>query len=77
MRLAWCDALVLPVWVLVTFFAIAISLGAPPTSPGAGHTWFLLSLIIVLPLWLFLRAIDLATGGPARRRGSVVVRPIR
>lgn len=80
MRFAWCDAVVLPVWVLVTLFAVFMSLGANATPglvfPPFPTVWFELSLIIVLPLWIFLRAIDLATGGPARRRGYTV-RPIR
>lgn len=32
------------------------------------------SLLPTLPIWLILRFLDLITGGPARRRGQIIVR---
>jgi len=49
-----------------------------------GHSWsawieilWFLSTRYLLPLWLFLRLVDLVFGGPGRRRGQVRATLIR
>ena len=63
--------------VFVMFFAL--------TAPHAGSdAWFVamfgiwrFPVFTLTPLWLLLRAFDAVTGGPARRSGIVIVRPLR
>ena len=37
--------------------------------------WVMFGLKILLPLWFLLRVIDLAIGGPTRRKGVIVYHP--
>ncbi len=69
--ICWADKLAIIFWVLVTLFAGLMSAGAPATSPGFIVTWLELSLITALPAWVFLRLVDWALNGPARRRGQI------
>ena len=72
----WADKLAMILWFIVTLFAGAMSLGAPPTNPGFLTAWIELTAITVLPLWVFLRLVDWLFNGPARRRGQITVRPL-
>lgn len=40
------------------------------------HIMFVIGLKFVVPIWVVLRLIDAASGGPARRRGVFTVRPL-
>ncbi len=78
MRLAWCDKVAL-VWGGTLFLILACAWrggwifwydGMPPIWLGAWQFgWWLVGIP-----WLFLRFIDLALGGPARRRGVISAR---
>lgn len=79
MEFAWPEKMV-GFLLLIEVLFIGL-LGA--TAPAAGsEVWFAAGAAIfirvpamtLIPLWIFLRAIDLLFAGPARRRGAVIVR---
>ena len=77
MRLAWCDKIAL-IWAILLILFISFLQGPGgfehslrPENIGGG--WGMLMWKLVAIPWIALRAIDLLTGGPARRRGVITV----
>jgi hypothetical protein len=81
MRLAWCDKIGLA-WGLFLAFVLAAAWkgtwlwwgdGLPPYWYGL---WEFGWRFVGVP-WLALRLLDMVTGGPSRRAGQFIVRPLR
>ena len=60
---------------VILFFFAAISGGKASSFGYALEIWAILSGKFLLPLWLIMRVIDLAIGGPTRRKGVIVYHP--
>ena len=69
LRICWADR-VAAIWAVVVL-GVLYMLHAPGVAPSA---WGDVVLTLIVPLWIFLRLLDLIMGGP-RRRKSVRVEP--
>lgn len=80
MRLAWCDKVAL-IWGGFLFVILAAAWRGPILLPSDQYpplwlgAWQFGWWIVGIP-WLILRLIDFAAGGPWRRRGFIVARPL-
>ncbi len=78
MRLAWCDKIAAGLLALIALALLLLGMTADTRYTASWAeawlwiVWFL-GTHYVLPLWLFLRFIDLIGGGPWRRRGNFTV----
>lgn len=59
-------------------FVVCVFLLAMAEDKSAILTWPVIHdlLIVIVPVWLFLRLIDWLIGGPARRHGAIRARVI-
>lgn len=72
MRIAWCDKVAF-VWGAVVYLLLFL-MWSPNIAGFFGAALSMdslrLALYTILPVWLFLRFIDLLAGGPSRRPPS-------
>jgi hypothetical protein len=84
MRMAWPEKVAVFALAFMAIVLLWFGLTGGPIKVSAGE-WaadgltILLrgALLLVLPLWAVLRAFDMLIGGPARRSGVFIVRPLR
>lgn len=76
--MCWADRLfILIVFLILALYTLIYSGSGEKDWFGAELTAFApLFLRVLLPVWIFMRLLDWLTGGPRRRRGVIVVRPI-
>jgi hypothetical protein len=74
----WADKLALALLALVALILLVLGMGARTPSTEWWGAFFsimgFLALHYALPFWIFLRVVDVLTGGPWRRRGRVRAR---
>lgn len=80
MRIIWCEKFVIFLLILeaVAFFLLSIGNAHIGTADWFASLPFLWRPIVatVGPIWAILRAVDWLAGGPDRRRGQFIVRPL-
>lgn len=84
LKLCWADRIGLVLLIGLSLALIFVGAIGPNPRAFSVHWWgdFLDILWIVgsktvLPIWIFLRAVDLVAGGPSRRSGRMIVYPPR
>jgi hypothetical protein len=76
MRLCWADKIPLGMYLAVVAILLFLGLMSPPHdaawfNAGVNIMWLIFYKFVV-PLWIFLRLIDLLMGGPGKRRLPMV-----
>lgn len=77
MRLAWPEkvAIIAAATIGTAVFLFGAAINGASTSyewvNAGGEIWLHFCRIVVLPLWIVLRIIDMLCGGPRRRRGII------
>lgn len=82
MRVAWPEKAI--VVIAIAFGLVLLGFGAVLNGASATYGWVdaafqieaHLAKIVLLPLWIALRVVDLLSGGPKRRRRMVILPPI-
>ena len=71
MKLCWAEKAAL-IWAIVPFGALLLMKqhSASLFDDAAFELYWIVFSRTVLPVWIILRLIDLALGGPARRKGK-------
>jgi len=78
MRMPWCDTIpaVLSTLIAVVLFLMAALFNAAnfftPWPLAVMRVYLHLNLVLVLPLWIVLRALDWACAGPLRRKSRLI-----
>ena len=73
LRLCWADRIAM-VWAVIVVGGIMLLQGGDGVSQTAMPAYGELLTKIVAPVWIFLRLLDLITGGPRRRKAARALR---
>lgn len=75
MRFCWADKLAI-LWAFVVMLAVVWVASPSYAAFHSAHSLFTIArglLILVGPVWIFLRLVDWLIGGPRRRRDEIRV----
>lgn len=68
----WVERIIV-LWAFVVLGLLSLAGAFAPNVPAAANFWQAFTVFIAPP-WIFLRLVDLVTGGPLRRRDSPLLR---